>query len=359
MSYRAWSSPWNDREEIVLKIKFIMSIFLVSGIIGLIAGLSGCSGSTPSTSISSSTSSTASTTIPPTSPVSNQSSVTVASQSNLSLTLTLSATNLQYGDLLSISIEGKNTLTKENQIAAADAWPLPSLSLGPCGTLNYPFGIAILPGNYDSGTLAQGTPLKLNDPNAVYNCPIIFAGITAYNFKASSNIADIEVGASTVSTEQMILPLTAAGFWTGTTQTIFHNFTPGIYTVVAGDEWGAEAVLHFNVAASTQPIAVTAVTGPRSPINPGGPNIEITLQNVSSLPVISLTATLELNRSFNFNFDVSTASPLAPTASINSTLTLIGAAFSSSLVYPLTVQGTFQDGSNFSFTRQVTINSPP
>ena len=45
-----------------------------------------------------------------------------------------------------------------------------------------------------------------------------------------------------------------------------------------------------------QPVAVMSVSGPLTPINPGGPLILVTLQNVSSESVVSLTANLGVNR---------------------------------------------------------------
>jgi len=45
-----------------------------------------------------------------------------------------------------------------------------------------------------------------------------------------------------------------------------------------------------------QPIQVVSVSGPLPPINPGGPNVEVTLKNVSGDPVVSLTASLEISR---------------------------------------------------------------
>ncbi len=108
-----------------------------------------------------------------------------------------------------------------------------------------------------------------------------------------------------------------------------------------------------------QPIEIISVVGPLQPINPGGPNVEIALKNVSNGPVVSLTATLELNKSFNFNFDISLANPLLPNNSISATLTLINGGFSDSLSYPLKINGAFQNGGTFVYTDQVKITEPP
>ena len=66
----------------------------------------------------------------------------------LSLSLSLDSTTYQPGQAVTIVIDETNTLSKTNNVSAADKWPFPGLSVGPCGTLNYPFGVAIFQGNY-------------------------------------------------------------------------------------------------------------------------------------------------------------------------------------------------------------------
>ena len=78
-----------------------------------------------------------------------------------------------------------------------------------------------------------------------------------------------------------------------------------------------------SVSDNNQPIEVESAIGPLEPINPGGPIVEITLKNVSDEPVVSLTATLEQFRLFEFIFDVTTSNPLLPGDSISSRKTLI------------------------------------
>jgi len=47
----------------------------------------------------------------------------------------------------------------------------------------------------------------------------------------------------------MTTKVTSAGFWTGSRPDATLNiFTPGIYTVVGGDEWGALVILHFTIS---------------------------------------------------------------------------------------------------------------
>jgi hypothetical protein len=115
---------------------------------------------------------------------------------------------------------------------------------------------------------------------------------------------------------------------------------------------------------SQQPIEVISVSGPLPPINPGGPIVEITLKNVSSEPVVSLSASLGISRAgpssapFTFSFNVSPSNPLPPGASISDRLTLINGGFGDDILYPLAVEGKLQGGVAFSFTEQVKITKP-
>jgi len=112
-----------------------------------------------------------------------------------------------------------------------------------------------------------------------------------------------------------------------------------------------------------QPIEITSVFGPVGPVNWGGPMVEITLKNVGVEPVISLTATLEIdtpfNISFDFTFNVTPSNPLQPNKSTSSTLTLIGGGFSSNVSYPLKIHATLQNGAKFVYTKLVQIVEPP
>jgi hypothetical protein len=111
-----------------------------------------------------------------------------------------------------------------------------------------------------------------------------------------------------------------------------------------------------------QPIEVISVSStyiPGQTVNPGGPEIEITLKNVSVEPVVSLEAALELlsipadsflKRSWNYNFDVTSSNPLLSSKSISAKNILIGGGFGDSLPYAVTINGTLQSGAVFAYT---------
>ena len=111
-----------------------------------------------------------------------------------------------------------------------------------------------------------------------------------------------------------------------------------------------------------EPIEIVSILGPVPPITPGGPAVKITLKNVGVEPVISLTATLEVETAFgtsqDFAFDVTPSDPLQSDQSTSATRCLIGGGFSSSDWYPLTINATLQSGANFVYTKLVQIQKP-
>lgn len=181
----------------------------------------------------------------------DQTSTSVIALNGLGLTLSMSSTAYKPGDKVSITVDERNTLWVENNVLRADSWAFQGLTLGPCGTLGFPFGVSILQGNYDATNVASVTPLQsLYDPNGIYSCPAP-PDFVSYDFQPSSDVASL-VPTNPSNYEavpsSMTYAVTSAGFWTGSPNATFSDFTPGIYTVVGGDEWGVIALLHFTVS---------------------------------------------------------------------------------------------------------------
>jgi len=176
--------------------------------------------------------------------------VVIQSAHGLSLSLSLDSTTYYTGNRVSIVVNEKNTLSKTNKVATSEKWPVGGLSVGPCGTYDYPFGEAIFQGNYMAANILSGTPLELYDPILRHSCPLILSEISSYVFQPSSDIADMfQMSGSTAALtgEEMnsdVRPM-PMGYWNGSTIT---DFEQGVYTVVAGDEWGTLVVLHFTVS---------------------------------------------------------------------------------------------------------------
>jgi hypothetical protein len=108
-----------------------------------------------------------------------------------------------------------------------------------------------------------------------------------------------------------------------------------------------------------QPIEITSVLGPIGLPNPAGPIVEITVKNVGAQPVVSLIATLKLDRSFDFTFNVTPSNPLRPDGSTSDTHCLIGGGFTAGNVsYPLEIHATLRDGAEYTYTKLVQIAAP-
>jgi hypothetical protein len=179
------------------------------------------------------------------------------SEKGLLLSLLLYPTTVQPGQGISVMIDEQNTLATQNNVTASNSWPLEELSLGPCGTLNYPMGIAIFQGNYTSSNVSSATPLQLYQPG-IYFCPTILAQISEYAFQPSSDIASVLSDSNPPFTDFKISSeITVTGYWSNGQEPTLGNFTPGVYTVVGGDEWGTLAVLHFVVQGNDESTPAT------------------------------------------------------------------------------------------------------
>ena len=190
-------------------------------------------------------------TVTATTPFNNGNSATSKSISGLSLSLYLDSKTYQSGQEVGIDIDEKNTLSRTNTITASAKWPVSGLGVGPCGALNYPFGIAIFQGNYTAANISSGTLLQIYEPN-IYHCPMILTDISSYVFQPLSDSAAVfQMSESTaVFTAGMNAEFEPAptGYWaSNNVGATFTNFEPGVYTVVAGDEWGDLVVVHFTV----------------------------------------------------------------------------------------------------------------
>ncbi len=220
-----------------------LSVFIT--VIGLLAllSLSACHSVTAGTPAAISSND-----LPPTTTASDLTSTSVTAESGLKLTLSLNSIAFQTGDEVAVTISEENTLSSENNVPVADLWPVRGLSVGPCGVVNYPFGVAILQGDYDAESVADVMLLVLYNPDAVYYGPCVLAGIVSSTFHPLSDTADIytEYDSMPVALD-MSAGVNVKGYWSGSSSA-YSNFAPGVYTVVGADEWGTLAILHFTVS---------------------------------------------------------------------------------------------------------------
>jgi hypothetical protein len=179
------------------------------------------------------------------------------SSTGLALGLSLNATTIRSGQTVNFSASEFNTLPAMDNVNASNDWPLRGLSLGLCGTVNEPFGMAVFRGYYDKSNISSASQLMLYPPNAMTSCPAIFSVISRYSFYPDSSKAQIWGSCSPEPCQGDDLsgpPISASnkinGFWGGIPY--FQWISPwtlpsGVYTVAAGDEWGQLVLLHFVV----------------------------------------------------------------------------------------------------------------
>ncbi len=113
-----------------------------------------------------------------------------------------------------------------------------------------------------------------------------------------------------------------------------------------------------------QVVSVAAVREPGGIVNPGGPQVEVTLKNISSEPVVSLSAFLTLpggipRGAYDYDFGLSRENPLMPGALASRTRVLIGGGYSADVPCPLGISGTTRSGRAFTQEHFVLIGSPP
>lgn len=172
-------------------------------------------------------------------------SVTSGSSNGLQLQLSASASTSgpNHDVTFQIHVSEYNTMATANSITKGDAWLLKGLSLGPCGTVIYPFGVAIYRGSLTNSNASSAQALQTHPFVA---CPLLIRYITGYLFQPSSNLAVVLPAGSGANATAMSANLTAAAEFTspGTQAT---PLAPGPYTIAAGDEWGSVVFLHFTV----------------------------------------------------------------------------------------------------------------
>jgi len=170
---------------------------------------------------------------------------------HLELRLALNTTSIRSGQAVNISMSEFNPLSQPNNVTALRAWPIEGLSLGPCGTTNYPMGMEVFSGYYTASNVSSARSLPL-DPPGIYNCPMILSSVGSYSFHPLSSEADV-YGSCTagpcltlnVTSATLVSGYWASGFLTNGT---FRALSPGTYTIAAGDEWGTLALLYITVS---------------------------------------------------------------------------------------------------------------
>jgi len=151
------------------------------------------------------------------------------------LSLNLNLTTNQNGWVI-LTVYEFNTLDRANNVSAAQSWPsdtslfrwVQELYEENVGMVGY----EILQGNYGPSNFTLGTALWLQPPPSLLGCCAEVEPPTSYAFQPLS--------------QANVLSGSYPGYFVG--GSTYTPLSPGIYTVLAGDEWGDVAILHFIVA---------------------------------------------------------------------------------------------------------------
>jgi len=171
-------------------------------------------------------------------------SATGSGSSGLVLNLSINGSSIAQGHGVGVHISETSSLSTMNNVTAAQNWGT-TFSLGRCSA-NYPFGIALFKGHYTLQNFTQGERVSLQSPVQNYLCVRPTFSTSYYHFlpKSETAVVQVDMGNQTV-TLPMETSISITGYWTAE-----GSFTPlqhGTYTLVAGDEWGALALLHISV----------------------------------------------------------------------------------------------------------------
>jgi hypothetical protein len=193
-----------------------------------------------------STTSSTLTTSATTTDISGLNSASTESVNGLSLSLSTNRTTYQPGQEIAITVDEKNTLSTTNNLPATDNLP-PEFVSGFPNDPSFPLGLAVLQGNYTVSNYSTVTPLIVYNPGEVYTGTSITAP-TSYSFSPFIDVAVLNGGEYNSSNAiRLHIEISVNVYWPNNESASSNNFEPGIYTVVAGDEWGTLVVLHFTV----------------------------------------------------------------------------------------------------------------
>jgi hypothetical protein len=129
-----------------------------------------------------------------------------------------------------------NTLDRIDNVSYGSSWPNASLFQWTQTSCYDPGmeGYEVLQGNYGSNNFTDGQALWLQPQNDQPQC-----GLETTTTSNSSYIFQ-------PLSARNILSETCVGYWIE--DETYAQFAPGMYTVLAGDQWGQVAILHFVVA---------------------------------------------------------------------------------------------------------------
>jgi len=289
---------------------------------------------------------------------------TANSSLGLELTLSVNSTMIPSEDAIGITTSVLNTLPTANNLTASNGWAIDGLSAGPCDLGNsvnklfFPVGLVVFRGTYDLTNLSSaGNPFSpwelvecVSDGVSIGSQYYHLSSITSYSllprsdngtyagyYGVSGSLAK-GVFATRVVDQETINAANGTGFYNS-----LQSSLPANYTLVAGDEWGQVALLHFSVVASNNLPRVGSFLS-----NGGGCS-----ENNNPVPcTIS-----ELSQAFIFNCAVQAATASGCTVQVPSSGPW-GASYTITVQYPDTGQPGEPAGDNCMFSVPGDTGSP-
>jgi hypothetical protein len=222
-------------------------IEIIAGVLLFCALAAGCGRiTTTMTPAVTTTSNTTQTSLSTTTDISGLNSASTESVNGLRLSLSTDRTTYQPVQSVSIIVDEKNLLSTTNIIPATDNLP-PEFISGFPNDPSFPLGLAVLRGNYTGSNYSTVTPLIIFNPGEVYTGTTI-AAPTSYSFSPLIDVAVLNGGDYNSSDAiRLHIEISVSGYWPNNESASSNNFEPGVYTIIAGDEWGTLVVLYFTV----------------------------------------------------------------------------------------------------------------
>ncbi len=177
--------------------------------------------------------------------------VTPQSVSSVDMRLELSSLEIASGATLTINASDYNPSPFALNLTREAAWAVDGLATGGCPSLYLPLGVAVYQGVYTVANASQGMPLRVFP---VVPCPMLVRYIAGYQFQPTSDNAVVLPGSEAAPMAAIVNVSGTYNAGTGFSRAPT-PFTPGAYTVVAGDEWGNLAFAYFAVTASSGTVA--------------------------------------------------------------------------------------------------------
>jgi hypothetical protein len=187
-----------------------------------------------------------------TSSASTQSSTvsSISGGNGLTFRLTVNFSTASSGVTVDAFAADYNLHASPANVTAADAWsvPIQVLQSDYCTPTDNAVGVSIAQGHYTLSNVSSAEFLIFINPAVTYTCteqaPV---PVASYTFSpmgdtatASGSCGGSTCGYSTTVYDQLVA---SASYVHGA----LSNFTPGEYTVVAGDEWGNSLLAYFTV----------------------------------------------------------------------------------------------------------------